>query len=70
VEENKTRLIFLSTTTDGKFPTGINQLILFFQNHLTKGPKVNPQLLFRCPMCDNPNCGKTKAWLKDIASKA
>ena len=26
-------------------------------------PRVSPQLLLRCPMCTNDNCGKAKAWI-------
>ena len=45
---------------DPLFIEAITELV---HKHLTDGPRVNPQLLMRCPMCTNPNCGKAKNWL-------
>ena len=55
--------------TPNDHPHFIDALADIVQTHLQKGPRVNPQLLFRCPMCENPNCGKTKGWLKKMANK-
>ena len=55
--------------TPNDHPHFIEGLADIVQTHLQNGPKVNPQLLFRCPMCENPNCGKTKGWLKQMANK-
>ena len=47
-------------------PIFIEGLANIVHQHLTQGPRVNPQLLLRCPMCTNPNCGKTKNWLSKM----
>jgi len=51
---------------DPLFIEAITELV---HKHLTDGPRVNPQLLMRCPMCTNPNCGKAKNWLGKITKK-
>ena len=45
------------------FIEGIADMV---HTHLTTGPRVNPQLLLRCPMCTNPNCGKAKNWFSKM----
>ena len=45
------------------FIEGISELV---HTHLTNGPRISPQLLLRCPMCTNPNCGKAKNWFSKM----
>ena len=52
--------------TPNDSPLFIEGLADIVHNHLSNGPRVNPQLLLRCPMCTNPNCGKTKNWLSKV----
>ena len=55
--------------TPNDSPMFIEALADLVQTHLEKGPRVNPQLLMRCPMCTNPGCAKTKAWLTKVCQQ-
>ena len=50
---------------DPIFVKGLADLV---KERLVNGPRINPQLLLRCPMCSNANCGKAKTWLKKTTS--
>ena len=52
--------------TPNDHPLFIEGMADLVYNHLENGPRVSPQLLLRCPMCTNPNCGKTKNWLSKM----
>ncbi|TRY69533.1 hypothetical protein TCAL_12886 [Tigriopus californicus] len=43
-------------------PMFIEAITDIVDKHLNEGPRVNPQLLLRCPMCTNGNCYKAKTW--------
>ena len=47
-------------------PLFIEALSDIVSTHLKSGPRVNPQLLMRCPMCTNANCGKAKTWWSKV----
>ncbi len=36
--------------------------------HLDSGQRATPQLLFRCPRCDNAACSKTRAWISKVTA--
>ncbi len=50
-------------------PLFIEGLADIVEKHLKEGPRVSPQLLFRCPKCDNLNCSKTKTWIAKVANE-
>ena len=52
--------------TPNDSPLFIEGITGIVHNHLTNGPRINPQLLLRCPMCTNPQCGKAKHWLSKM----
>ncbi len=53
--------------TPNDHPLFVEAMADLVEQSLTqKVPAVSPQLLLRCPMCDNANCSKTKAWLSKI----
>ena len=50
-------------------PLFIEALADVVSTHLDKGARTPPaQLMFRCPKCDNPTCGKMRAWINKISS--
>ena len=49
-------------------PVFIQGLADIVAEHLKSGQRVSPQLLMRCPMCTNPNCSKTKAWIQKVTT--
>merc|ERR1712062_770808 len=49
---------------DPIFVKGLADLV---HSSLKDDTRVRPQLLLRCPMCTNANCGKTKHWIGKIA---
>ena len=48
--------------TPNDHPLFISGLADVVEAHLREGPRCSPQLLMRCPMCTNANCGKAKTW--------
>lgn len=54
--------------TPNDHPTFIEGIANLVKDHLHQGPRVNPQLLLRCPMCTNPSCGEAKNWLRKATS--
>lgn len=52
--------------TPNDSPLFIEALADVVQKHLANGPKASPQLMFRCPMCTNPNCAPTKDWIRKV----
>jgi len=55
--------------TPNDHPVFIEGLATLVRDHLVKGPRVNPQLLMRCPMCENASCGEAKNWLRKVTSQ-
>ena len=52
------------------FPFSIEGLATLVKERLsTSGPRVNPQLLLRCPMCENASCGEAKNWLRKVTNQ-
>jgi ferrochelatase len=54
--------------TPNDHPVFIEGLANLVSEHLKHGPRVKPQLLMRCPMCENANCGKAKTWLAKVTA--
>lgn len=54
--------------TPNDHPIFINGLASLVKDHLENGPRVKPQLLLRCPMCENKSCGEAKNWLRKVTS--
>ena len=55
--------------TPNDHPMFIQGLADLVQDTLISGKRISPQLLLRCPMCTNANCGKTKHWLGKISKE-
>ena len=55
--------------TANDHPVFIEGLATLVRDRLVKGPRVNPQLLMRCPMCENASCGEAKNWLRKVTSQ-
>ena len=53
--------------TPNDHPVFIEGLAQLVDEALKTETRVRPQLLMRCPMCTNANCGKTKHWIGKIA---
>jgi len=53
--------------TPNDHPIFIQGLADLVHSSLKDETRVRPQLLLRCPMCTNANCGKTKHWIRKIA---
>jgi len=56
--------------TPNDHPLFIEGLATLVKERLsTSGPRVNPQLLLRCPMCENASCGEAKNWLRKVTNQ-
>jgi len=55
--------------TPNDHPLFIEGLASLVHDRLTNGPRVNPQLLLRCPMCTNSSCGEAKNWLRKVTNQ-
>lgn len=55
--------------TPNDHPVFIDGMADIVEKHLKEGPRVNPQLLLRCPLCTNPNCGKAKTWMGKMTAQ-
>lgn len=49
-------------------PLFIKALSGIVAEHLKDNQPVDPKFLMRCPMCENPRCGESKNWYKQICA--
>ncbi|XP_023218458.1 ferrochelatase, mitochondrial-like, partial [Centruroides sculpturatus] len=57
---------FRRVPTPNDHPIFIKALAELVKNHLEVGEIYSPQLLLRCPLCENPVCHDMRKWLKSL----
>ncbi|OTF76301.1 ferrochelatase, mitochondrial-like protein, partial [Euroglyphus maynei] len=55
--------------TPNDHPLFIDGIVRLIDEHLDSGIDISPQLLTKCPLCENKVCHNTRVWLQELQRK-